>query len=562
MTDAIEVLKTRSISSLLGLNFRIETPLTTRTASDQEIARALELGRTQFAQLNALLKRALDSQDRQVFTETEREWSRIFEHQYLSEEDEQFDDLSGEAAVKSAAVRQLIRYRETLWLGLAMWAAHLLEKLDGEQPDNMWVDALRILSRRFPSIESLFATYERASEGEEYERMPWSDWFLRELPQREAHVLPTQAELLFTTVLLATTLMGPEPPVLAPAPWIRWRGDEVDGALRRLDEHAATWSVLMLAPAIDTELRPPPDSLRCWHDRVATARAMFTRLKEDTAADERSKLRVAPLDPERVNTFRSDVLASTRRARLVRDIFQLQGSFEYLDSPPDGHIALASRTWLPKSYFTQDSHVVGLEWVARDFSRVTANSEIEALLKALDGITVRASEGALLDTVKAAVRDLRHSGRRPSLIVIPIGWDLRRALELPLRGASITHDLIPLGHSGDFEGVIDGVPVIDFPHVPKDILWVVDLAMAAKMREWSSDENSGIRFDLRDFDEQRARALLIEHPEAREEKATETEAIDSLQEKLLLTLTLCWDISTHEADAAIQIAVPADLHRN
>jgi hypothetical protein len=562
VNDAIEALKARSSSSLLGLSFLIEAPLTARAASDQEITEALELGRAQFAQLNALLKRALDSQDREVFTETEREWGRMFEHQYLSEEDEPFNDLSGEAAVKSAVIRQLTRYRETLWLGLAMWAAHLLEKRDGEQPQNMWVDALRILSQRFPSIERLLATYERASEGEEQERLPWSNWFLSELPQREAHFLPTQAELLFTTILLATMLIGPEPPVLAPAPWIRWRGDEVDGALRRLDEQAAIWSFLILVPTLDTGLRPPPpDSLEWWHDRVATARAMFTRLKEDTDADERSKLRVAPPDPQRVNTFRSNVLASTRRARLVRDIFRLHGSLEHLDAPPDGHVALASRTWLPKSYFTGDSRVVGLEWVAGDLSRVTANSEIEALLKVLDGI-VRTSDGALLDTVKAAIRNLRHNGRRPSLIVIPIGWDLRRALELPLRGASVTHDLIPLGRSGDFEGVIDDVPVIDFPHVPKDILWVVDLAMAATMREWPSDEDSGIRFDLRDFDEQRARALLAEHPEVRAEGATEIEAVRSLQEKLLLTLTLCWDIVRSEAGTAIQIAVPTELQRS
>lgn len=562
MNDAIAVLKARSASSLLGLSFLIEAPLTARAASDREITDAFELGRAQFAQLNSLLKRALDNQDREVFTETEREWGQIFEHEYLSEEDDPFNDLSGESAAKSSVIHQLVRYREALWIGLAMWAAHLLEKRGGEQPDNMWVDAVRTLSQRFPSIERLLATYERASEGEEHELMPWSDWFLRELPQREAHFLPTQAELLFTTILLATMLVGPEPPALAPAPWIRWRGDEVDGALRRLDEQAAIWSVLVLVPTLDTGLRPPPpDSLQWWHDRVATARAMFTRLKEDTDADERSKLRIAPLDPQRVNTFRSNVLASTRRARLIRDIFRRQGSFEHLDAPPDGHVALASRTWLQKSYFTGDSRVVGLEWAAGDLSRVTANAEIEALLKALDGL-VRTGKGALLDTVKAAIRDLRHNGRRPSLIVIPIGWDLRRALELPLRGASVSDDLIPVGRNRDFEGVIDDVPVIDFPHVPKDKLWVVDLAMAATMREWPSDEDSGIRFDLRDFDEQRARALLAEHPEVREEGATEIEAVRSLQEKLLLTLTLCWEIVRCDADAAIQIAVPTELQHS
>ncbi|HTC72603.1 MAG TPA: hypothetical protein VK655_06915, partial [Solirubrobacteraceae bacterium] len=320
--------------------------------------------------------------------------------------------------------------------------------------------------------------------------------------------------------------------------------------------------VLILVPVLNTGLRPPPsDSLQWWHDRVATTRAMFSRLKEDTDADERSKLRVARLDPRRVDTFRSTVLNSTRQARLVRDIFRLQGALEHLTAPPDGQVALASRTWLPKSYFAGESRLIGLEWVAGDLSRVTANSEIDALLKVLDGV-VHTSEGALLDTVKAAIRDLRHNHRRPSLIVIPIGWDLRQALELPLRGASVTHDLIPPGHRGDFEGVIDDVPVIDFPHVPKDRLWVVDLASAAAMREWPSDDDSGIRFDLREFNEQRARALLAEHPEVREEGASDIDAVRSLQEKLLLTLTLCWDIVRREDGTAIEIAVPAELQHS
>lgn len=405
----------------------------------------------------------------------------------------------------------------------------------------------------------MLAAYQRASEAEDEDRQPWGDWFLNELPTGEAHWIPTQAELLFTTVLLSTLLIGTEPPALAPQPWIRWRGDEVDGALQRLEDGAAIWSVLVPVPALDTGLASPDlDSLDWWHRRVDVVRTMFSRLKDETEADELDRIRKAPLDPDRVGTFRGNLLTATRQARLVHDLFQVQATVEQLDSPPERRVPMVSRSWMPKSYFTPDSDVIGLDWVAGDLARVTVNSEIQALLATLEG-TSRAREGPLLESVKAAIRELSEDGLRPSLIVVPIGWDLRRALELPPRHANISHELIPVARMRDFEGVIDDVPVIDFPHVPGDRLWVLDLAAAARMREWPSDEHSGITFELRDFNEQQAREMLNEHPDVRQEGQGDIDAIHSLQERLLLTLTICWDISKCQPDSAIQIAVPEDL---
>lgn len=150
MNDAVQALKANATSALTHMSFLIEAPLTARAASEQEIKEALQLGRLQFAQLNALLKGALDTQDLEVFTRVERELGSIFENTYLpgdeDELEEEFASATGEVAAKLAVIGQLARYREMLWLGLAMWAAHLHEKRGAEQPQNIWVDALRILS--------------------------------------------------------------------------------------------------------------------------------------------------------------------------------------------------------------------------------------------------------------------------------------------------------------------------------------------------------------------------------------------------------------------------------
>ena len=105
------------------------------------------------------------------------------------------------------------------------------------------------------------------------------------------------------------------------------------------------------------------------------------------------------------------------------------------------------------------------------------------------------------------------------------------------------------------------MPVIKFPMAPKDRLRVVDLAVAARYREWSSDEDSGIQFEFKSFDTETAEAMLAEHPEVRAKDVDDEEAIRILEERVLISLTLCWEISPGDPDGCISIVVPPDLQR-
>lgn len=562
MNDAAELLKDRSRTYLLRLGFDVEQNLTRSNATDAERRQAAALGRALFTQVNALLKTALDASDLPTFTSAEEEWAKIFvDALYEGEINPETLDMM---STREAAVRELVHYRETLWLGLAMWAAHLHVKQQGERPQQMRVDALRIISQRFATVEDLLATFERASEGEEEDRLPWSDWFLSELPAGEGHWIPTRQELLFAMVLLTVALTPDMPPTPAPKGWLTWRYDEVTSALQRLDDEASLWSVLIPGPLVDTGLRAPnTQSLQWWHDRVAAVRNMFQELKTDTEANERAKLRDAPLDPKRVADFRSHLLQKTRESRLFQNMFKLHGGLQRLDAPPTGHTAMVSRLWMPKSFFTHDSRVVGLDMAANDLARVTANSEITQLLATLREETPRQSDEPLSTTVSEAIQELIRRGRRPSLIVIPIGWELRRSLGIQgWRSHPEPHPLIPLGRQRDFEGIIDDVPVIDLPHVPKDRLWVLDLAAATRYSEWpGDDDNSGIHFQLTSFDAETATIMLAKHPEVRAEGHTDEQAVNDLQERILLSLTLCWQIDGGNPDAAITIAVPSQQQR-
>jgi hypothetical protein len=566
MNDASNLLKERSQSYLLDLTLQIEHDLTREDASPAERASTLELGTAQFTQINALLKATLDAADLPSFTEVERTWAKMFDDLYFTELES--DSSAIEAKVLPGEtpweVRRLARYRQVLRLGLAMWAAHLYGRWEHEPAEETPLEAMRILSQRFESIDALFDVFERASEREDNdERLPWTEWFLGELPTGEAHFIPTRSELLFTTVLLAVILAPAQAPTVRPRHWLTWQYEEVTAALERLDSEAPRWGRLIPEGELDTGLQASTHApLESWHKRVATVSEMFAAAKSDTEAEESEKLRHASLDGKRVADFRVHLLAKTRESRLIRDIFALHGVVERLDASPEGHVALVSRSWMPKSYFTPDSRVVGLEMTAGDLARVTQNAEINQLLEAIDDEAPRPCVGTLSDTVVQAIKDLRDGQRRPSLIVIPIGWELHRALGLDgWRNKGGSHPLIPLNRRRDFEGIFHDVPVIDFPHVRKDRLWVVDLAAAACYREWPSDEESGIEFELKAFDVEAATAMLTEHPEVRAEGFDDRQAMDQLRERVLVSLRLCWEVRSHDPGASISIAIPAEFQR-
>jgi hypothetical protein len=565
MSDASDLLKERSRSYLLGLSLQIEHELTREDASPAEREQMFELGRAQFTQINALLKATLDTADSSSFIEAEREWAKMFDDLYFDDRDDDTEALEAEVLPGEAPreVRRLARYRQVLWLGLAMWAAHLYSKPDREQADDMPLQALRIVSHRFDTIETLFDVFERASEEDVEDKLPWTSWFLSELPTREAHFIPTRQELLFTTVLFTTLLAGPGASTPGPRQWLTWQFDDTTTALKRLDDEAERWSPLIPEQPPSSELTASAnDPLQRWHDRVALARAMFTQAKSDTEADESAKLRQAPLDLERVDGFRSDLLSKTRESRLIRDIFVVQGGIERLPAPPEDHESRVAYSWLPKSSFTQDSRTVGLNMSAGDLGRDIIRAETAQLLAAFDGGEPRTSEQEITTEVKRAVDDLKDRGSRPSLIIIPSGWTLEQALGLR-RWPKPTdpHPLIPILRPREFAGVLHGVPVIKFPRAPKDRLRVVDLAVAARYREWSSDEDSGIQFEFKSFDTEAAEAMLAEHPEVRAKDVDDEQAIRILEERVLISLTLCWEISPGSPDGYISIAVPRDLQR-
>jgi hypothetical protein len=559
--SAADVLLDRSQSYLLDLRHEVERPLTEPSFSDAERERAVVLGRILFAQLNALLKAALDRGDLETFRNVERKWSQMFDDVWLPPDPDSEDDDIVEA------LRPLLRFRDVLRLGLAMWAAHLLANqsdLAGPKWD-VWSEALRVFSSRFEGIESLLDAYERANEGEERDTGNWTTWFLEELPSEEAHFIPTSQELLFATVLFAVRLAVDEQSPLRPREWLEWRSQEVESVLDRLANQESRWRSALGLSAEAADFEAPTEGASAdWNARLERVRRLFQQSKEEAAARAAAVVRESPLDEVRTHQLRTETLKKARESRLLRDVFFHQGGLRQVSGPGDRVEALVSRSWIRKDFLTPSSRVVGLDMMARDLARATAQAESEQLLAAVSDLDPTPVRESITEEVTTLIDGWRDEGGRPSLLILPLGRRLREALGLRVwGGADISeHPLIPPVHRRRFDGVFHDVPVLDVPKAPKDRLFLLDLVAAAEFLEWPSENDAGIRIDLETLDADRAQSFLAEHPEVRAANKTVEQAVLELQERVLLTVRLCWAIIRKETPFASAIGVPEELRRD
>lgn len=550
MSRATEMLHDRSIRYLMDARFLV-SPVVGQGDKVNE-----EAGRVVLAQVNAVLKLALQSGDSETFAELERRWQEIPEE----------TDIWQDAADSSA--RRLVDYRRILSFGLAMWSAHLLRgrsEPEESAAKRTAADALRLLAGRFEGVEDVFEIYERASERDDEERVPWTNWFLDELPPEEAHTIPTSSELLFTALLLALVwTTGNQPEVVQPRDWMRWREDEVETFLSRLEDEGPHWAMILGLSVSGSENVPAADAeSQDWKMRVAHLRELISEGRGKRKEERRDSVRRAALDLGKIVEFEDAVRKAIVERRVIRHLFAAQGSLSGLSQIPQGRIELNSRHWLPKSLLIASSNVVGLDTAARQLARAPLNGEVARLLGVLpeqEPIQVDEAE-ALPGALGREFERMKETGLQPTLILAPIGWRLRQALGLAPIGSDpkqTANPLVPAVVAQRLDGSFDDVPVFISPQVAARRLWVIDLTRAASFLEWPSDEGSGVRLEVEAFSEAEAQRLVEEKPEIAGDDDPQ-QATLRVQENALLTQHVCWLIEASDESAARAFELPSSL---
>lgn len=563
MSDTRELLKGRSHLHLIEwLKYTAMPQLKDRHASRQKREAGLEHVRIVSRQINVLLKLAIDARDESTFIEVFREWRRELFDEYYD-----YDTSTADGDLLRLARDDCNR----LACGLAMWCAHLLSTATTYADRDLLGAMFRSAAAPFGTAQTVAAVIDLALADDEL----WTDWFLGELPSNEVHSIPTREKLLQTAVLLAVKV-DPTDPSDPPFPdeFLLYRADDIMASISALAEKPNRWSVV-LAPlritgeselASDGPALPDLDEPSTSDDFAARLSRLkaFVRDAEKVANEERrAELRLAQLSPDKLAELRASVLGGIREARVFHDLLDAQGATSNVDEPSDFPGSWrGTSNWLPKRMLVEPTNYVGIDRIGHDLGRVIRREEVRQLVEAMPDEEPEDEGTDIQATVQSTVDRMRADDFDPSLILMPISWELRRRL-VKIRLDESTPAGVPRERVSELEGLFDlRLPIMDQPGIPGDRLYVVDMAAAVEMREWRSDDGSGVRYELEAFTEQEARALLEREPQGKPPDTSLEEAVKLIQERVLLKLRFCWQIERTNPAAARVVAVPEALRRD
>lgn len=561
MTDTRELLRERSHLHLIEwLKYTAMRQMKDRHGSREKREAGLEHVRVASRQISMLLKLAIEGRDELTFTEVFREWRQELLDDYYD-----YDAATADADLLHAAREDCNR----LACGLAMWCQHLLASATTYADRDLLGAMFRTAASPFATPGAVAVVIERALA----EDGLWTDWFLGEMSSNEVHSIPTREELLRTAVLFAAKV-DPKDPSDPPFPdeLLLYSADDLVETSRALAGDPQRWSVV-LAPLQVTgasELAgggsavPDLDALSPTDDFVARLSRLETFVRDaGKAADDerRTELRAAPLSPSKIAELRASVLREIRPARIIYDLLDMHGALTDVDEPADSAGRRDISNWLPKRMLVEPTNFVGIDGVGRDLGRMIRREEVSQLVAAMPDEDPEEGGTDIRATVQSVVDRMRADDFNPSLILMPISWELqRRLVERRIDQGERTG--VPSARESEFEGLFDArLPIMDQPTIPSDRLYVIDLAAAVELRQWPSDDDSGVRYEIESFTEQEASDLLEREPQVQPSGTSVDEAVELLQERVLLKLRLCWQIERANPAAARVVSVPEALRR-
>ncbi len=334
MIELKNLLKSRSHTHLIEWLRWTVAPRIEQTSTDADRDRALELARIGYAQINEILRSAIDLRDESTFVELIREWrSTLDAEDRYSDEPDRFMSLREEM--------------DRLVLGLAMWSAHLISRTGPEQG---LVATLRAACGHFGSPERVAS----ALQATEQTDSPWTNWFLSELPSYQGHIIPTREALRRAAVLIALQM---NQSTAARLPFTRdellYGSDELLRQLGEVEERADVWAAALgllgraaasgdaAAGSSDLPTIAGGSAEQELRDRAASLRGLLAEGLELAKLDRNDEIRRAPLDEAKVASFRTSTLDAHREARVIGDLLRGLAAVETVTDPgvptPDLH---------------------------------------------------------------------------------------------------------------------------------------------------------------------------------------------------------------------------------
>ena len=484
---------------------------------------AAEATRALFWSISALLKALIDEADEAEFSRIDDEWSdplrtfypeihapvpalveRMIE-EYGADDPRTKDAeaVAAEAAQLVAARDSLLRIRSLHRVGLLMWTIHKSGPPNGLPGNGVIFRKLRSHFSDAPGFSSLMG---RALRAEFDDHVPWSIWFSAELPTGRVHTIPTQEKLLAAYAVNLMTLVSPDSagPVLPAEEWISDYRDRVATSIESTSNDAELMTFLSIDKAAD---------------RGATVLQMVSRAADGWRQIQRERDREAPVDPDKVERFRTRLISAWRDNSLVRPLLRYGGpSYRAVTrlKPVEGEYGLDPM--IPKELFLATSRVVGIEMNAADIGIELVSFEEDQLVDRLNSapsLRTRQAEPFRSVIERALILVRPHEDDKTCILLPLSAW---RAVDtLGLRtNFGPTPDPPPdlatnAGIANWYQGDFLGSPVLTLRGVPEDKAFVVNLP---RFLSWTSLEVEGeeMLVQLVDFDRDSAEALARDQP--------------------------------------------------
>jgi hypothetical protein len=519
-----------------------------------------------YDQFNAILKLAVDRGNVGLLRSVDGDWDTLLEHwevdEYSTPPDlmSQLDEAAGrdepgaaerlKEATENARLAELQRSledrRTILRFGLALWA--------WRQRPKAWRESFTYFSTQLGGLDRLAHVTTKAMDAEFRNSSPWSGWILDTLQEGRVHsigVAPGVVETFIAAALRAIRADEPAP-VLPPAEWM---AVELDYARK------------VLAEAVSDDRN---DDVPDVAERAAKLQEAMEAGADAWRQQERMSTIEAPLVAEKVAKFCEQARESLDKARVVPGLLRLAGAVIRLDAPPSDPPLIQSQTH--KGLFIADSRWVGADMNARDVGRQMAQLELRTLIQPMGSADRRSlipdehgAENAtdFLEQLRLVVADAARDTEPTSLaLFLPISWQLSEALGFSFLGRSAKPPNewhLSEGADYAFVGAFQGVATYRFPHVPKDVLYVVDLSRYVTAEAWQPSEGQAVTVTV--LDEKEARSRAQRSADSRE--LGEEEIVRQWLETALVTVDPGLRISEErDASAVTAVRLPGSLRRD
>ena len=299
-------------------------------------------------------------------------------------------------------------------------------------------------------------------------------------------------------------------------------------------------------------------------------RAALKRSAEEQKELEEEKIRESPLVSEKLESFEHSLRKGWSENRLAAPLFRFVGSYEELsEHPPSEAGWFGTDQWLPKDMFVPEPQVYGAEGIAHQFGFKLAEGEVKELVNKLSDSPHEGRNAAPFhEKVQATIDKMVRETYSPSVILAPSSWRLMRDMGIEggprRRNDPSTLEGIPSGGvRSNFRGRIEGVPVFELLHIPKDRVWIVDFAAFATWRQWFVDEEGEyLRIEFEVFDEKQAFALARENPNMLKSNGRESvpERAAAIRSLVYFMIRERFEIRLKDQKAARLLSVPEEPH--